>query len=60
MRDIDLGGYKLEVLFFCYKGVGIMLMLVLVRRNGMGLEMELEVDELRDFIICKILFVWVV
>ncbi|KAK4658060.1 hypothetical protein QC762_203410 [Podospora pseudocomata] len=59
-RDIDLGGHKSEALFFCHKGAGTTPTLVLVRRNGMGLEMELEVDESRDFTICKTPLVWAV
>ncbi|KAK0670498.1 putative sterol regulatory element-binding protein [Cercophora samala] len=59
-RDIDLGGHKPEAVFFCHKGADTTPTLVLVRRNGMGLEMELEVDESRDFTICKTPLVWAV
>ncbi|KAK4172343.1 putative sterol regulatory element-binding protein [Triangularia setosa] len=59
-RDIDLGGHKPEAVFFCHKGPDATPTLVLVRRNGMGLEMELEVDESRDFSICKTPLVWAI
>ncbi|KAK4203332.1 putative sterol regulatory element-binding protein [Triangularia verruculosa] len=52
-RKVDLGGYRPETVFFCHKTAYATPTLVLVKRNGMGLEMELEVDESRDFNICK-------
>lgn len=57
-RDIDLGGHKPQAVFFNAKSPDTTPSLVLVRRNGTGLEMHFEVDETRDFTICKAPLIW--
>ncbi|KAL2135211.1 hypothetical protein VTI74DRAFT_9417 [Chaetomium olivicolor] len=59
-RDVDLGGQRPVDLFFVTRAPDAAPSLMLVRRDGVALEMQLDVEETRDFQICKTPLIWAV
>ncbi|KAK3378404.1 sterol-sensing domain of SREBP cleavage-activation-domain-containing protein [Podospora didyma] len=60
MMEVDLGGHKPEAFFFGTTQADSIPPLMVVRRNGTMAELDFEVEETKDYVICKTPLVWVV